>query len=65
MGYIVPLSILWYIIVYGGYIMVDRIWGIWGSYSNRPRAIFYLLKAHYRAWDSECFGWSPCRGLHK
>ena len=23
---------------------VDRIWGIWGSYYNVPRAIFYLLK---------------------
>ena len=22
---------------------MDRIWGIWGSYSNTPTAIFYLL----------------------
>ena len=26
---------------------VDRIWGIWGSYHNIPRAIFYLLKVDY------------------
>ena len=24
--------------------LVDRIWGIWGSYHNVPKAIFYLLK---------------------
>ena len=23
---------------------VDRIWGIWASYYNRPKAIFYLVK---------------------
>ena len=23
---------------------VSRIWGIWGSYSNLPKAIFHLLK---------------------
>ena len=23
---------------------VDRIWGIWGSYYDMPRAIFYLLE---------------------
>ena len=23
---------------------VDRLWGIWGSYYNIPKAIFYLLK---------------------
>ena len=34
---------------------VDRIWGIWGSYYNIPKAIFYLLKGHYRLLD--------CRGL--
>ena len=28
---------------------VDRIWGIWGSYYNMPKAIFYLLKGDYRA----------------
>ena len=27
---------------------VDRIWGIWGSYYNKPQAIFYLLKGDYR-----------------
>ena len=27
---------------------VDRIWGIWGSYCNIPKAIFYLLKEDYR-----------------
>ena len=26
---------------------VDRIWGIWRSYSNIPKAIFYLLKGDY------------------
>ena len=26
---------------------VDRIWGIWGSYYNLPKAIFYLLKGEY------------------
>ena len=23
---------------------VDRLWGIWGSYYNTPKAMFYLLK---------------------
>ena len=23
---------------------VDRIWGVWGSYYDIPKAIFYLLK---------------------
>ena len=27
---------------------VDRIWGIWGSYYNIPKAIFCLLKADYK-----------------
>ena len=27
---------------------VDRIWGIWGSYYNIPKAIFYLLKGDYK-----------------
>ena len=27
---------------------VDRIWGIWGSYYNIPKAIFYLLNGDYR-----------------
>ena len=27
--------------------LVDRIWGIWGSYYNIPKAIFYLLKGDY------------------
>ena len=26
---------------------VDRIWGIWGSCYNIPKAIFYLLKKDY------------------
>ena len=26
---------------------VDRIWGIWGSFYNVPKAIFYLLKGIY------------------
>ena len=29
--------------------LVDRIWGIWGSYYNIPKAvIFYLLKGDYK-----------------
>ena len=27
--------------------LVDRIWGLWGSYYNIPKAIFYLLKGDY------------------
>ena len=27
---------------------VDRIWGIWGSYYNKPKAMFYLLKGDYK-----------------
>ena len=26
---------------------VDRIWGIWGSSYNIPKAIFYLLKGDF------------------
>ena len=26
---------------------VDRIWGIWGSYYKKPKAIFYLLQGDY------------------
>ena len=29
---------------------MDRLWGIWGSYSNIPKAVFYLLKGGYRLW---------------
>ena len=32
---------------------VDRIWGIWGSYSNIPKGIFYLLKGNYRCRDCD------------
>ena len=28
---------------------VDRMWGIWGSCYNTPKAIFYLLKGDYRS----------------
>ena len=28
---------------------LSRIWGIWGSYYNIPKAIFYLLKADYNS----------------
>ena len=28
---------------------VDRIWGIWGSYFNVPKAIVYLLEGDYQA----------------
>ena len=34
---------------------VDRIWGIWGSYYNIPKAIFYLLKGDYSGWGRPCF----------
>ena len=27
--------------------LVDRIWGVWGSYYNIPKAIFYLLRGLY------------------
>ena len=27
--------------------MVVRIWGIWGSHDNIPKAMFYLLKGDY------------------
>ena len=26
-----------------------QIWGIWGSYYNIPKAMFYLLKADYKS----------------
>ena len=29
---------------------VDRIWGTWGSYYNITKAIFHLLKGHYRVY---------------
>ena len=29
--------------------LVDRIWGIWASDYNIPKAIFYLLKGDYRS----------------
>ena len=28
---------------------VDRIWGIWGSFCNIPKAIFYLLEGDYKS----------------
>ena len=34
---------------------VDRIWGIWGSYYNIPKAVFYLLKGDRRL--GEFFLW--------
>ena len=30
---------------------VDRKWGIWGSYYNIPKTIFYLLKGDDRLWE--------------
>ena len=30
-----------------------RIWGIWGSYSNLPKAIFYPLKRDYMLQNHE------------
>ena len=30
---------------------VDRIWGIWGSYHNIPKTIFYLLKGDYMSTE--------------
>ena len=44
--------------VYCGFSQVDRIWGIWGSYYNIPKAIFYLLKGDYRA--RVCLGFKIC-----
>ena len=32
----------------------DRTWGIWGSYYNIPKAIFYLLKGDYRVEGLGC-----------
>ena len=31
---------------------VDIMWGIWGSYYNIPKAIFYLLKGDYNVKNS-------------
>ena len=31
---------------------VDSIWGIWGSYYNMSKGIFYLLKGDYRVLAS-------------
>ena len=28
-----------------------RIWDIWGSYCNMPKAIFYLLKGDFRGLE--------------
>ena len=33
--------------------LVDRIWAIWGSYYNIPKAIFYLLKGDYKAKNQD------------
>ena len=30
---------------------VDRAWGVWGSSSNIPKAIFYPLKGDYRVQE--------------
>ena len=27
---------------------LDRLWGIWGSYCNMPKAVFYLLQGDYK-----------------
>ena len=40
---------------------VDGIWGLWGSYCNIPRAIFYPLKGDHRdlrfsVWGLGSFG---------
>ena len=32
---------------------IDRKWGIWGSYSYIPKAIFHKLKGDYRLSDLE------------
>ena len=31
---------------------MDRMWGIWGSHFNLPKAIFYLLKRDYRCFNA-------------
>ena len=33
---------------------VDRIWGIWGSYSSMPKAMFYLPKRDYKSITQTC-----------
>ena len=39
---------------------VDRIWGIWGSYYNMPKAIFYVLKGDYTVLGGRvCFAGKP------
>ena len=32
-------------------------WGLWGSYYNIPKAIFYLLKGDYRVYGSGAKVW--------
>ena len=32
---------------------VDRVWGIWGLYSDLPEAIFHLLKGDYRTTQNK------------
>ena len=46
----VPLSKAQHIVP----LKVDRIWSIWGSYFNIPKAIFYLLKVDYNSDEVRC-----------
>ena len=36
-----------------------RIWGIWGSYYNIPKAIFYVLKGDYSSEHESATGSLP------
>ena len=40
----ISVNLLWVLLSTYSPPSVDRIWGIWGSYYNIPKAIFYLLK---------------------
>ena len=40
---------------------VYRIWGIWGSYHNMPKAMFYLLKGDYNGLGCRVWGISSLR----
>ena len=39
---------------------VDGIWGIWGSYVNIPKPIFYILKGDDRVYGMPCIGAMIC-----
>ena len=43
---------------------VDRIWGLWGSYYNIPKAIFYLLKEDYTTCHAVLHVCPPYPNVH-